>query len=144
MTTAEASKRYREKRKLDPVRQAHSNEMSKLRMRRARERNPEKYKSESSYNGSFHRKRPWYKNAFRGKHCAVTPKWANREKILEIYKEAYEQRLEVDHIIPLNNDLVCGLHVEGNLQIITSEENLRKGNSFRQNATLETVVVECT
>jgi hypothetical protein len=66
----------------------------------------------------------------------ATPKWANLQAIKEIYREC--QRLNrktgikhhVDHIIPLKNDLVCGLHVENNLQIITAKENFSKGNKF--------------
>lgn len=64
------------------------------------------------------------------------PKWADLKKIEEIYKEAQRLTKEtgiehhVDHIIPLRSKLVCGLHVENNLQIITAAENLKKGNSF--------------
>ena len=36
----------------------------------------------------------------------------------------------VDHIIPLNGELVSGFHVEANLRIITTEENTAKSNSF--------------
>jgi hypothetical protein len=66
----------------------------------------------------------------------VTPKWADKEKIKKIYEEA--KRLttdtgiayQVDHIIPLKHPLVCGLHVENNLRIITKEENYKKNNKF--------------
>lgn len=58
-----------------------------------------------------------------------TPSWADQDKILEIYRNRPEG-YHVDHILPLNGKLVCGLHVENNLQYLTVEENLRKKNKF--------------
>jgi len=58
------------------------------------------------------------------------PPWANREKILEIYLKAREEGMHVDHIIPLNHKLVCGLHWEGNMQLLAPMENILKSNHF--------------
>lgn len=60
----------------------------------------------------------------------ATPAWANKERIKQIYMDARRLGLVVDHIIPLKSEYVCGLHVENNLQLLTAEENARKGNKF--------------
>jgi len=72
----------------------------------------------------------------RQKRDKATPPWANKQAIKHIYAEAKRISVEtgitheVDHIIPSNHDLVCGLHVENNLQILTKEQNCNKGNCF--------------
>jgi 5-methylcytosine-specific restriction endonuclease McrA len=57
-------------------------------------------------------------------------RWASLAEIKRIYGEARRLGLVVDHVIPLKGRLVCGLHVENNLQLLTHEENSRKGNRF--------------
>ena len=58
------------------------------------------------------------------------PKWADLEKINQIYINC-PVGYHVDHIIPLKGDVVRGLHIESNLQYLTAEENLKKGNRFK-------------
>lgn len=82
----------------------------------------------------------WYNNtdgyiskmhsvARRTKMRLAFPLWANSQKIREIYKNC-PQGMQVDHIIPLNGALVSGLHVENNLQYLSKEDNLKKGNKY--------------
>lgn len=63
----------------------------------------------------------------RAAKLQATPIWADLEKIKEIYATCPEG-YHVDHEYPLISDWVCGLHVHQNLQHLTAEENLRKGN----------------
>ena len=60
----------------------------------------------------------------------AVPKWANLNKISIIYRQAAQSKLTVDHIIPLKHCLVCGLHVETNLRLITFSENASKNNRW--------------
>ena len=66
----------------------------------------------------------------------ATPIWANEFFIEEIYDlaqrrtKATGQEWHIDHIVPLKHPLVCGLHVEYNLQVILAKDNLCKSNTF--------------
>lgn len=75
-------------------------------------------------------------NARRKRLKQATPPWLDISILIPIYKEAQKLQLEVDHIVPINNPSVCGLHVPWNLQLLSHEYNLAKGNRFNEsNAT---------
>lgn len=95
------------------------------------DKNPEKRQqlSKSYYEAN----KPRYLAAWakrKSNKLKATPKWANFDKIRAIYSRAHENGMHVDHIIPLQNELVCGLHVHNNLQELTPLENMSKGNKF--------------
>lgn len=72
--------------------------------------------------------------ARRASKKSATPPWGNEFFMDEIYDLAKRRtkvtgfKWHVDHIVPLQSKLVCGLHVEHNLQVIPASENLSKHN----------------
>lgn len=66
----------------------------------------------------------------------ATPSWYDEKamirlrKIRNIMKKAHNVSFHLDHIVPINGKNVCGLHWHGNIQIITSCENLKKSNKY--------------
>lgn len=69
---------------------------------------------------------------------SAVPLWADLNAIKSVYKRASMMRqstgldYEVDHIIPLQGENVCGLHVAENLRIILRSENRSKSNKLLQ------------
>jgi 5-methylcytosine-specific restriction endonuclease McrA len=66
----------------------------------------------------------------RATMISVTPRWANVDEIKEIYLEAARRGMQVDHVVPLQSDFVCGLHVSANLRLLERQENQSKGNRW--------------
>lgn len=61
----------------------------------------------------------------------ATPKWVDLKEIQKIYENC-PLGYHVDHIIPLNHPLVCGLHVPWNLQYLPAVENIKKSNKIEE------------
>ena len=80
-----------------------------------------------------------FTKARRRKHRLATPCWLTDVQFKAI-RVIYEQAISlsrstgeayvVDHIIPLQHDAVCGLHVPWNLRVITRKENGLKSNKM--------------
>ena len=65
----------------------------------------------------------------------ATPLWAEHEWIEFLYEECADMsrrevrgKFHVDHVVPVNSELVCGLHVQDNLRIVPAKVNLAKSN----------------
>jgi len=80
-----------------------------------------KLKNRSLYN--------YYESCRRARKLQASPVWSDKIKVKEFYSNCLEG-FEVDHIIPLQGKNVCGLHVEYNLQYLSSKDNRIKGNKL--------------
>ena len=103
-----------------------------------RENNPEYYKTvprldyHKKYSKEWREKNRGKSNSYSSKRRAAklqaAPSWANKKTIDMIYIIANICNKTVDHIVPLQSSVVCGLHWEANLQLLTQEENSSKSN----------------
>jgi hypothetical protein len=72
----------------------------------------------------------------RASRLNATPPWFERDKVRSLYdisdfmRNEYGMDMHVDHVIPLKNPNVSGLHCLANLRIIPARDNLRKSNRF--------------
>jgi len=68
--------------------------------------------------------------AYRAQKIKATPKWLTEEhykQIAEIYATCPKD-CDVDHVVPLRNPYVSGLHVPWNLEHMKKLDNMSKGN----------------
>ena len=96
-------------------------------------------KSRASNRKHYQANKLWYLEKYnkrRASKLQATTTWG-QEGISAFYKKAKEleslnkgTKYHVDHIIPLAGDNVCGLHNQFNLQILTEQENKRKGKAW--------------
>lgn len=110
---------------LDYGRKPSTKLSSKIRKQEDRKNNPEKYAAEASRR--------------RAMKLVRTPKWLTEDhykQIEELHLLCFElqwlsdQKLTIDHIIPLKGKNVSGLHVPWNLQILGYNDNSQKSRKF--------------
>lgn len=74
--------------------------------------------------------------ARRAAKLKASPEWSIKFFVEEAYDLAAKRtqitgfEWHVDHIVPLQHPLVCGLHSHTNIQVIPAKSNLAKGNFF--------------
>lgn len=75
--------------------------------------------------------------ARRQSEYKAAPPWTDKNAVAAIYAQCKAMNKRdgpkswaVDHIVPLNHPLVCGMHIDVNLQIIRYNENCIKSNNW--------------
>lgn len=106
----------------------------------------ENHEKRLEYGRKSYRKNPetslMYTKLYHLRRRQAMPSWANKKHIKDLYysvsllnklagkRECGRTAFHVDHIIPLNGENVCGLHVEYNLQLLPAKVNLSKSNKM--------------
>lgn len=106
--------KYREK--LGPEK---CKELARKRLQLAKAADPEQYRIRASISTQKRRRR--LRRAMVG--------WTDLKAIAKFYLDRPDG-YHVDHVVPLQGERVCGLHVLSNLQYLPAFVNISKGNSF--------------
>lgn len=94
------------------------------------EKNKEKIlRNQSIWNKRNQGKVRHYKRVRKQKLKRAKTKWFEKYMVERVYHEAALRGWEVDHVVPLQSEKVCGLHCHDNLQILEKKLNRAKSNS---------------
>lgn len=85
-----------------------------------------KWREENKKIIRFHQKKYKYLKSL------AVPCWFESERMLieTVYEKASALGMHVDHIVPINSKIVCGLHCWHNLQLLAPSENRSKSNVY--------------
>jgi len=116
---------------------------SRVRVAEWRAANPDKVKAQKPLKKAYKQANPEKMTALLAKRRAAklqrTPKWLSVDdfwlmeqayEVASLKSKATNIAWHVDHIFPLQGELVSGLHVPTNLQVIPWFDNLSKANKF--------------
>lgn len=107
------------------VYRSENRELCNSRIKSWSERNPDKLRAKDARR--------------RSQELKAQPVWLSdkqKQEIDDIYKLARDcelvsgEKYHVDHIVPLQGKVVCGLHVPWNLQVLPASVNIGKSNKF--------------
>ncbi len=123
---------------IECCRRHYNPEKAKIAKNACYERNKDKHQKIIRAYKESHRAECTAREAFRrAQKLKATPPWLTKEhkkQIENLYKLREKLTVKtgiihhVDHIVPLINKNVCGLHVPWNLRVIPGLENLKKSN----------------
>lgn len=107
-----------------------NHEQSLVKVRKWRAGN---HKRIREYNREYHSNNPHVFRAIaaarRARKLQAQPGWSELAEIKRLFASRPEG-FHIDHGIPLQHPLVCGLHVPCNLEAIPNAQNLAKSNHF--------------
>jgi len=92
-------------------------------------------KNKEAYKARYERYYPTHKSMYVARsreriNQIKVASFPHQREAVNAFYAACPEGFHVDHIVPLKNPKVSGLHVLANLRYLPAEENLRKRNKF--------------